>query len=67
MRSILIYDANIVEYMSINISGKVRPIGVLENSLNCLLITDSTIKLGVCVCARVCVRVCMIVCVYACA
>ena len=41
------YDANIVEYMCNNISSNVRPIGVLDNSFNSLLITDSTIKLGI--------------------
>ena len=59
------YDANIVEYMCSNISGNVRPIGVLENSFDSLLITDSTIKLGVCVCVCVCgwVGGCVCVCV----
>ena len=56
------YDANIVEYMCSNIIGNVRPIGVLENSFDGLLITDSTIKLGMCV--RVCVRVCVYACVH---
>ena len=56
------YDANIVEYMCNNIRGNVRPIGVLENSFNSLLITDSTIKLGVCVCMRACLCVCVCVC-----
>lgn len=73
------YDANIVEYMCNNISGNVRPIGVLENSFNSLLITDSSIELGVyvagcvCVCvwAHVCAHVCIhlhiIICLYVCA
>ena len=56
-------DANIVEYMCSNISGNVRPIGVLQNSFDSLLITDSTIKLGVCVCVCVCMWVCMRTCV----
>ena len=58
------YDANIVEYMCSNISGNVRPIGVLENSFDSLLITDSIIKLGVCVC--VCMCMCVCVCAYMC-
>ena len=57
------YDANIVEYMCNNVSGNVRPIGVLENSFDSLLITDSTIKLGVCVCVCVRVRACVHGCV----
>ena len=57
------YDVNIVEYMCNNISGNVRPIGVLENSFNSLLITDSTIKLSVCVCVCVGACVCRCVCV----
>lgn len=56
------YDANIVEYMCNNISGNVRPIGVLENSFNSLLITDSTIELGVYVAG--CVYACMCAYVY---
>ena len=59
-------NANIVEYMCSNISGNVRPIGVLQNSLNSLLITDSIIKLGVCVCVYMCACVYVHVCVCAC-
>ena len=57
------YDANIVEYVCSNISGNARLIGVLENSLNCLLITDCTIKLGVCVFVCACMCICLCVCV----
>jgi len=51
------YHANIVEYMCNKINGNVRPIGILEDSFMSLLNTDSTIKLGVCLC--VCVSVCV--------
>ena len=65
------YNATIVEYMCNNISN-VRPIGVLDNSFNSLLITDSTIKLGsvsiysmyvpISVSVLVCIFVCVAVC-----
>ena len=63
------FDTNIcVEYMSNGnntmVSGNVKPIGVSENSFDSLLITDSTIKLGVCVCVYVCMCVCIYICVH---
>ena len=60
------YDANIVEYMCNNISGNVKLIGVLENSFDSVLITDSTIKLGVYTCVYVCVCMCVRVYMFIC-